>query len=48
MVAMPTSGPAPKLPPNATVDELPNEYVVHVPVPGFRSRNWTSRSPIES
>ena len=35
MVAMPTSGPAPKFPPNATVDELPSEYVVHVPVPGF-------------
>lgn len=35
MAAMRTMGLAPVLPPNARVDQLKDEYVVHLPVPGF-------------
>ena len=48
MNAMRTMGLAPVLPPTRRWRALANEYVVHVPVPASRSRNWTSRSPIES
>jgi HSP20 family protein len=35
MTAMRTMGLAPVLPPEASVEQLPNEYVVHLAVPGF-------------
>ena len=35
MTAMRTMGLAPVLPPEATVEESANEYVVHLAVPGF-------------
>jgi HSP20 family protein len=35
MTAMRTMGLAPALPPEASVEESPNEYVVHLAVPGF-------------
>jgi HSP20 family protein len=35
MAVMGTTGLAPVLPPNARVDEVSDEYVVHLPVPGF-------------
>jgi HSP20 family protein len=35
MTAMRTMGLAPVLPPEASVEQSPNEYVVHLAVPGF-------------
>ena len=35
MAAMRTIGREPMLMPNAAVDELDDEYIVHLPVPGF-------------
>jgi HSP20 family protein len=35
MTVMRTMGLAPLLPPKASVEQLPNDYVVHLAVPGF-------------